>query len=105
DRPPVRVPEAGRRGVAVRRDDGQTAPARGREDAELRRSGAEDENPRRLVDCHGAIVAAAPVGAAGEPSLERGTHKARGGNKVRPLSAVGVLNKRLVLVLAAPAYG
>ena len=52
DRAAVGVAEARRGGVAVGRHDGQAAPPRRREDAELRRPGAEDEEPRRLVECH-----------------------------------------------------
>ena len=39
------------------------------------------------------------------PPLDRGTRDSRSAVNVRPLSAAGVINRRLVLVLAAPVYG
>jgi hypothetical protein len=61
DRPPVCVPEARRRRIAVGCDHERPGLPGRREDAELRRAGPQDEQPR-----HAAILAEAAVGAPGE---------------------------------------
>jgi hypothetical protein len=72
ERPPVGVAEAGRSGIPIRCDDGQPlAPGR-REEAELRRPRAEDEDACRSRDrLHGCIVPEEPEPGINNPSFER----------------------------------